>query len=70
MVTTKFVSIYDLPQHQEFLDRDLKITFGDAAHTLFTKDDIIREAERHSGFYELIAAVHGLPDDVYIDMEG
>jgi hypothetical protein len=57
------------PQHEDFLDCDLAITFGSASFSLFRKDDILREIDRHKGLGVLRAAIFALDDKMLIDME-
>lgn len=71
MKTVSFVPASSLPQHDELMDCDIGITFGDAQHSLYSKTDMLKELARHVDvdFAVMKAAIEALPADVYIDME-
>lgn len=71
----KFVMSSDLPQHDLFFEQDLSIAFGDMSYGLISKDRMLEEiANYHDAggsldFSEMIRAVEGLTNDIYIDLE-
>lgn len=67
--TASYVSIYDLPDGKPFMMfSDIKLTYGDG-FSLFTKEDILGELDRHEGYDLLYSYIfEKLPEDVLIQL--